>query len=109
MYVGVQYRKSKTTSLELTQEEWIRALDTEVSGIQGQFEVTAAYRGMDAVDRLTDNLDRYRKQLEQAQKLVRRRIAHPENQGRQELVDQLEPLCGEGDRLVAALRTLESP
>jgi len=108
VYAGIQYRKSKTTSLEVMQEEWIRALDAEVSNIQEQFEMAIDAQGRDIIDHLIDNLGQYREQLEQSGELLQQRIAHPENQGRQELVDQLEPLCEEGRRLVATLRTLEA-
>jgi hypothetical protein len=60
VYAGVQYRKSRTTSLEVTQEEWIGAIDAEVTAIKDQFELAIGIQGMDVIDHLEDNLVQYR-------------------------------------------------
>lgn len=107
VYAGVQYRKRRVSSLQVLQDEWIAAIDTEAAAIREQFELAAGVHGTDVIDHLTDNLAQYREQLEHSRDLVRQRIADPENQVRQSVVDQLAPVCAEGRDLLAALRGLE--
>ena len=107
VYVGFRHHKNKTTSLEVTQEEMISAIDDEVTAIKEQFEMAIGIQGMSVIDRLEDNLAGYRKQLDQAMETARQRIAHPENQSRQDLVDQLKPVCEEGGHLIADLKALQ--
>lgn len=108
VYASMQVHNDKITSLKATQEEWIGALDEEVVEIQRQFELAIGMQGMDMIDNLIDNLAQYREQLEESMERVRLRIADPETQGRQELVNQLGPLCHEGSDLTNALRALST-
>ncbi|MEU1357819.1 dynamin family protein [Streptomyces cinnamoneus] len=107
VFMGIQYRKKRISSLEALQEEWIGAIDAEVTAVKEQFALSAGVQGADVIDHLGDNLAQYREQLEQSRDFVRLRIAHPENQVRQGLIEQLEPVYEEGRALVEALRTLE--
>ncbi len=84
------------------------AMDAEVAAIKEQFTLATSVQGTDVIDHLMDNLAQYREQLEQSRDRISERITNPENQVRQELIDQLEPLCAEADTLVASLRTLEA-
>ncbi|MDT0450760.1 dynamin family protein [Streptomyces hesseae] len=109
VFMGIEYRKRKLNSLQVLQEEWIGAIDTEVQAVKEQFALSAAVQGTDVIDHLSDNLAQYREQLESTRDFVRQRIANPENQVRQGLIDQLEPVDEEGRALVGALRKLEKP
>ncbi|MGH3942208.1 MAG: hypothetical protein ACRDTG_27025 [Pseudonocardiaceae bacterium] len=106
VYGSMQFHKDKATSLEVTQAEWITALDKEVAELQRQFELAIGMQGMNMIDNLIDNLDQYREQLEDSVDRARQRITDPKTQGRQELVNELEPLCREGSDLKIALRAL---
>lgn len=106
VYAGLQVVRGRGTSMEVTQDEWIRALDAEAAAVRAQFEMNAGVLGMRVIDKLTDNLHQYRAQLETSAELLAHRIAHPEIQERRELVDQLTPLCRDGDLLVAAIQDL---
>ncbi|WP_189710465.1 dynamin family protein [Streptomyces anandii] len=108
VYLGVQRRKGRISSLQVLQDEWMSAMDAEVAAIKEQFTLATSVQGTDVIDHLMDNLAQYREQLEQSRDRISERITNPENQVRQELIDQLEPLCAEADTLVASLRTLEA-
>ncbi|MEU3353436.1 dynamin family protein [Streptomyces sp. NPDC037389] len=107
VFMGIEYRKRKLNSLQVLQEEWIGAIDTEAQAVKEQFALSAAVQGTDVIDHLSDNLAQYREQLESTRDFVRQRIANPENQVRQGLIEQLEPVDEEGRTLVEALRKLE--
>ncbi|GGO97237.1 hypothetical protein [Wenjunlia tyrosinilytica] len=106
VFLGIQRRKGRISSLEVLQDEWISGIDSEVTAVKEQFTLATGVQGTDVIDHLTDNLAQYREQLEQSRDLVRERIANPENQVRQGVVDQLEPLCTEGRGLLETLRRL---
>ncbi|MFC4036208.1 dynamin family protein [Streptomyces polygonati] len=106
VYAGVRALKGPSTSLEVTQNEWIRALDAEANSLRDQFEVGAGSQGMSVIDKLIDHLHEYSKQLNGSAELLRHRIAHPEIQERRELVDLLTPICQEGELLVTAVQDL---
>jgi hypothetical protein len=108
VFLGIQRRKGRISSMEVLQDEWISGIDAEVLAVREQFTLAASVQGTDVIDHLTDNLAQYREQLEQSRDLVKERIANPENQVRQGLVDQLEPLCTEGQGLLEDLRRLAS-
>ncbi|MFB8000347.1 hypothetical protein ACFC4G_47305 [Streptomyces sp. NPDC056002] len=107
VFLGVQRRKGRISSLHVLQDEWISTMDSEVAAIKDQFTLATSVQGTDVIDHLMDNLAQYREQLEQSRDHVGERIAHPDNQLRQGLIDQLEPLCTEGRTLLASLRSLE--
>ncbi|MEU2155069.1 hypothetical protein ABZ532_08590 [Streptomyces sp. NPDC019396] len=109
VYLGIQIRKGRASSLDVLREEWIQAVDAEATAVRQQFTLAISVQATEVVDHLTDNLDRYREHLEESSDFIRERIAQPENRARQEVVDQLEPLCTGGRELVAALRALETP
>ncbi|MFB7271992.1 dynamin family protein [Streptomyces sp. NPDC056244] len=108
VYLVIQRRKGAISSLEALQDEWISAMDAEVTAVMDQFTLATSVQGTDVIDHLADNLAQYREQLEQSRDLVRERIANPENQVRQGLIDELEPLCTEGRLLVDTLRGFEA-
>lgn len=108
VFIGVQRRKGRISSLQVLQDEWISAMDAEVAAIKDQFTLATSVQGTDLVDHLMDNLAQYREQLEQSRDRISERITNPENQVRQGLIDQLEPLCAEADALVDSLRALEA-
>ncbi|MFE7135941.1 hypothetical protein ACFVIM_34335 [Streptomyces sp. NPDC057638] len=108
VYLGLQYRKGRASSLDVLRQEWIQAIDTEVSAIREQFALATAVQGADVIDHLTDNLVQYREQLVDSSALIRERIDQPENLARQEVIAELEPLCAEGAELLAILRSLEA-
>ncbi len=106
VFLGIQRHKGRISSLKVLQQEWINGIDSEVAAIKEQFTLTASVQGMSVIDHLMDNLAQYEDQVEQQRYLVRERIANPENQARQDLVDELEPLCTEGESLLETLRRL---
>ncbi|GGZ35745.1 hypothetical protein GCM10010387_32370 [Streptomyces inusitatus] len=108
VFLGMQRRRGRASALEVLQEEWVSGIDSEAAAIQEQFTLTASVQGTDVIDHLTDNLAQYREQLEQSRDLVRERIANPENQFRQGIIDRLEPLCAEGRGLMEAVRRLRA-
>ncbi|MFF4225845.1 hypothetical protein ACX9I7_06735 [Streptomyces sp. L500] len=109
VFMGIEYRKRRLNSLQVLQEEWIGAVDAEVTSVMEQFKQSAAVQGTIIIDHLSDNLTQYREQLENTRDFARQRIANPENRVRQELIDRLAPVHEEGRALVDALRTLENP
>ncbi|MEU8972174.1 dynamin family protein [Streptomyces monashensis] len=108
VFIGVQRRKGRISSLQVLQDEWIGAMDAEVAAIKEQFTLATGVQGTDVVDHLMDNLAQYREQLEQSRDRIGERIMNPENQVRQGLIDELEPLCAEARHLVESLRDLEA-
>ncbi|MFD6298765.1 dynamin family protein [Streptomyces sp. NPDC060235] len=108
VFLGVQRRKGRISSLHVLQDEWISSIDSEVTAIKDQFTLATGVQGTDVIDHLMDNLAQYREQLEHSRDHVRERIANPENQVRQGLVDELEPLCVEAQDLLGSLRSLEA-
>jgi hypothetical protein len=108
LFVGVQLFKTKVTSLEVTQREWIAALDSHAQTVQEQFELSLAAQSILMIDNLADNVESYRTQLEESMERIHDRIADPRIQTHQELVDQLEPLSKEGEQITAVLRELSS-
>ncbi|GAA3814505.1 hypothetical protein GCM10022226_39230 [Sphaerisporangium flaviroseum] len=106
VFMAIQYRKNKSTLLEVEQQTWISALDAEAKEIQRQFEMALGLKGMTMVDNLVENLNQYREQLEDAVERTRVRIAQPEAQNRQELVGRLKPLSETGETLTSALNAL---
>ncbi|MFD7612601.1 hypothetical protein [Streptomyces sp. NPDC059828] len=109
VHLGIQIRKGRASSPDVLREEWIQAVDAEATAVRQQFTLAISVQATEVVDHLTDNLDRYREHLEESSDFIRERIAQPENRARQEVVDQLEPLCGGGREFLAALRELETP
>ncbi|WP_461035367.1 dynamin family protein [Streptomyces mayteni] len=109
VYMGIQHRKSRRTSLEVTQQEWIDELDAEAQQVRESFELAVGLQGMDMLDNLTDNLLRYGDELEDGMERVRERMSRPETQDQQALVDQLGSVVEEGEAVVAALRGLGAP
>jgi hypothetical protein len=109
VYLGLQIRKGRASSIDVLREEWIQAIDTEAAAVRDQFTLATGVQATDVIDHLTDNLAQYREQLEESSEFIRERIAQPENRARQEVIEQLEPLCTEGAGLLAALRSLETP
>ncbi|MFE9846229.1 dynamin family protein [Streptomyces goshikiensis] len=107
VFVGIQRRKGQISSLQALQDEWIGAIDSEVTAIQEQFKLATSVQGTDVIDHLIDNLAQYRDQLEQSRDHVRERIFNPENQVRQGIIDQLEPLCTEAQSLLESLCALK--
>ncbi len=108
VFLGVHRRKRRISSLQVLQDEWISAMDSEAAAIKEQFTLATSVQGTDVIDHLMDNLAQYREQLERSRDHVRERIAHPENQARQGSIDQLESLCTEADALLESLRTLKA-
>ncbi|MEV8453834.1 dynamin family protein [Streptomyces sp. NPDC052095] len=109
VFLGVQRRKGNASSLQVLQGEWIDAMEGEVASVEEQFTLATGVRGADLIDYLMDNLVQYREQLEQSRDRIGERIMNPENQVRQGLVDQLEPLCVEAAGLLGSLQALEAP
>lgn len=107
VYAVVQKHKRSASSLDVLREEWIQDIDTEAAAVQEQFTLAVSVRGTEVIDHLADNLAQYREMLEESSALIQERIAQPENRARQEVIDQLEPLCAEGTRLISVLRGLE--
>ncbi|WP_330332306.1 hypothetical protein OHS33_23095 [Streptomyces sp. NBC_00536] len=108
VFLGVQHRKGVISSLQVLQDEWISAMDSEVTAHKEQFTLATSIQGTDVIDHLADNLAQYREQLEQSRDHVRERITNPENQVRQGLIDQLEPLCTEAQTLLDSLGALKA-
>lgn len=109
VYMGIQQRKSRRTSLEVTQQEWIDELDVEAQQVRESFELAIGLQGMDVLDNLSDNLVRYADELDDAMDRVRDRMARPETQDQQALVDRLRATVEEGESVVATLRGLRAP
>lgn len=109
VYLGLQIRRGRASSLDVLREEWIQAIDAEVTAVRDQFTLAIGIQATEVIDHLTDDLAQYREQLEESSALIRERITQPDNQARQEVIDQLEPLCVEGEELLATLRSLETP
>jgi hypothetical protein len=107
VYLGLQARKGRASSLDILREEWIERIDTEVTAVRDQFTLAVSVRMTEVIDHLIDNLTQYRERLEESSALIRERIAQPENQARQEIVERLEPLCAEAQGHLDTLRTLE--
>lgn len=102
VFMGVQLLRRAATSLDLLRQEWIRSLDKEADEVRQQFIFAIGIQG----EKLIENLDDYRRQVEDAAQRVRDRINAPDHRMRKELVDKLEPLSAEGKDLTAALTRL---
>jgi hypothetical protein len=85
------------------QRDWITALDAEVISIQQQFEFATSAKGLVVIDNITDYLASYRTQIAESIDLIQSRMAHPENQGLQELVNRIDALYGEGGEIENAM------
>jgi hypothetical protein len=109
IFMGVQLFKSKFTSLEALQREWIADLDNLAARVGGQFELALGSQCTLMIDRAADALEDYRTTLEDSAERLRERLRHPDFRMRQDLVDQLEPLGREGDEIVAVLNELLAP
>ncbi|MFJ7076099.1 hypothetical protein [Streptomyces sp. NPDC098781] len=107
VYLGVKARRGRASSLDILREEWIQRIDEEVPAVRDQFTLAISVRMTEIIDHLTDNLTLYREHLEESSALIRARIDQPENQARQEIIDELEPLCTEAAGHLDTLRVLE--
>ncbi|MEY9910533.1 ElaB/YqjD/DUF883 family membrane-anchored ribosome-binding protein [Catenulispora sp. MAP12-49] len=106
VFMGVQLLRRAATSLDLLRQEWVRALDKEADEVRQQFIFAIGIQGEKLIENLDDNLDDYRRQVEDAAQRVRDRINDPDHRMRKELVDKLEPLSAEGKELTARLTQL---
>jgi hypothetical protein len=106
VYMGVQRRRSRATSLEVTQREWIAALDTEAREVRESFELSIGLQGMDLIANLVERLESHQDELEGSMARLQERMAHPETQDQQALVDRLQAVVAEGESVMAPLRAL---
>ena len=104
LYAGIQYRKGSATSLEVTQNEWIKALDSDVQAIKSQFELMTGMQGLAIIDKLEDQLSELRKEVKNSAEHVAERMARPDKQLLRAVIDQLEPVCTNGNELLQTLR-----
>lgn len=108
VYMGIKHRKMSRTSLEVTQQEWIAGLEAEAKELRESFELATGLRGKELIDDLVDRLERHRMELEDSMDRVRERMAEPETQDQQELVEELQSTVAEAEGIVAGLRGVVS-
>jgi hypothetical protein len=104
VYAGIQVRRGRITSLELLQDEWIKAVDGDVQVIKDQFELMVGMQGMAIIDNLEDQLSELRKELRNSAEHLQERMARPDKQELKTVIDQLAPTCMRGDELLRALQ-----
>lgn len=109
VFWGVRRRRERLTSLDVARREWIRDLDAEAEEIRERYRAASALQGMALIDSLVDKLEEYQEELESSVARIRERIAEPEIQDRQQLIDLLAGLVERGERATGMLRGLLAP
>jgi hypothetical protein len=105
-YVGITYRKRKATSLDLLRREWIAELDEIASEVERLFVAAAGLAGSEIIERGIALLAGRRDQLAHSLLVVQERMDQPETATRQDLIARLDPLCRDGEELLAQLTQL---
>ncbi len=105
-YATISFRKSKATSLDVLRREWIAELDSIAGEVERLFAAAAALAGGDIIARAIAILAERRDQLAHSLLVVQERIDQPETATRQNLITRLDPLCRDGEELLARLTEL---
>ena len=103
VYGAAKHRKSRTTSLDVLREEWIADLDKVANDVRQWFVSLAGLRGSEIIVRAEEILAERRDELARQIVSIEDRMGQPETLDRQDLITRLEPLCKEGEELVASL------
>lgn len=106
LYAALRFRASRVDTLDLVRNAWIRHLDEVAETMKRQFADAATKAGEQLIDRVGELLRGRKEELLRTKTTVDRRLA--DNSERRDRVEELEPVCAEGQELLASLESVAS-